>query len=399
MIAVELGMANQYVRDLSVNIRRGIREKVRRGIYYGKAPLGYFNEPKLRTVEPHPEKFANVKRCLEHFATGRCSLTGIQREMAAAGIVGERSGKPLPLSSIGNVFRNPFYYGVFMHKGEMHQGVHAPMITKQTFDDIQKALVAVGKPRKHRGEKGFLFLNFATCASCGHAITAERHVKKSGLRFGYYRCTHKNKRQHCDDRSFVRDEKFAEEVKRNVELLVIPEEWKERFLARVETWEAEDSEVRQGQVAKLRSELGDLKTKIDRLNKAFTEGALEIAEFKELKNPLIPQKTDLEQKLTVLETGTVSRLEPLKQWVLRANQAEKWVSDDNWVEMKSFLQNVGSNRLLRAETLTVSFKKPWNLLAETTVAMRSVSDASARNSGWWCFLTKARTFFDENPCA
>ena len=141
--------------------------------------------------------------------------------------------------------------------------------------------------------------------------------------------------------------------------------------------------LRQGQVAKLRSELGDLKTKIDRLNKAFTEGALEIAEFKELKNPLIPQKTDLEQKLTVLETGTVSRLEPLKQWVLRANQAEKWVSDDNWVEMKSFLQNVGSNRLLRAETLTVSFKKPWNLLAETTVAMRSVSDASARNSGWW----------------
>jgi hypothetical protein len=127
--------------------------------------------------------------------------------------------------------------------------------------------------------------------------------------------------------------------------------------------------------------------------------ALEISEFRELKNPLIPQKTDLEQKLTALETGNVSRLEPLKQWVLRANQAEKWVSDDNWVEMKSFLQNVGSNRLLRAETLTVSFKKPWNLLAETTVAMRSVSDASARNSGWWCFLTKARTFFDENPCA
>src|ERR1051326_8408053 len=41
MIAVELGMANQYVRDLSLNIRRGIREKVRRGIFYGRAPLGY----------------------------------------------------------------------------------------------------------------------------------------------------------------------------------------------------------------------------------------------------------------------------------------------------------------------------------------------------------------------
>ena len=60
MIAVEFGMANQYVRDLSVNIRRGIREKVRRGIYSGKAPLGYYNEPKLRTIEPHPKNFSIV---------------------------------------------------------------------------------------------------------------------------------------------------------------------------------------------------------------------------------------------------------------------------------------------------------------------------------------------------
>jgi site-specific DNA recombinase len=193
MIAVELGMANQYVRDLSVNIRRGIREKVRRGIYYGKAPLGYFNEPKLRTIEPHPVYFSKVKRVMELFATGQYSLTAIQKELATAGIVGERSKKPLPLSSIGSFLRNPFYYGVFLHKGEMHQGIHAPMISKQRFDEIQAALVSIGKPRKKRGDKGFLFLNFATCATCGHCITGERHTKRSGRRYGYYRCSHKNK--------------------------------------------------------------------------------------------------------------------------------------------------------------------------------------------------------------
>jgi site-specific DNA recombinase len=39
-IAVEFGMANQYIRDLSVNIRRGIRVMVRRGVFHGRAPLG-----------------------------------------------------------------------------------------------------------------------------------------------------------------------------------------------------------------------------------------------------------------------------------------------------------------------------------------------------------------------
>src|ERR1022692_904001 len=74
MIAVELGMANQYVRDLSINIRRGIREKIRRGIYSSKAPLGYINEPRLRTIEPHAVYFPKVKRVMELFATGQYSL-------------------------------------------------------------------------------------------------------------------------------------------------------------------------------------------------------------------------------------------------------------------------------------------------------------------------------------
>src|SRR5436190_8785775 len=67
MIAVELGMANQYVRDLSVNIQRGIREKIRRGLFHGRAPLAYFNEPKLRTIEPHPDHIRKLQRVVELF--------------------------------------------------------------------------------------------------------------------------------------------------------------------------------------------------------------------------------------------------------------------------------------------------------------------------------------------
>src|SRR5260370_24451670 len=100
LIAVELGMANQYVRDLSLNIQRGIREKVRRGIFSGKAPLGYYNEPRLRTIEPHPENFKKMKRILIRFASAEHSMTAIQREIAAVRIVGPPIAKPLPLLSM-----------------------------------------------------------------------------------------------------------------------------------------------------------------------------------------------------------------------------------------------------------------------------------------------------------
>jgi hypothetical protein len=50
----------------------------------------------------------------------------------------------------------------------------------------------------------------------------------------------------------------------------------------------------------------------------------------------------------------------LKNFILEANQAQKCVVGNDWLEMKSFLQKNGSNRFLRAQTLTVSFKKPFD---------------------------------------
>ena len=69
--------------------------------------------------------------------------------------------------------------------------------------------------------------------------------------------------------------------------------------------------------------------------------------------------------MVALERSKLNRLEPLRNWVLEANQAQNAVISNNWLEMKSFLQKIGSNRLLRAQTLTVIFKKTFDLLAET----------------------------------
>ena len=141
--------------------------------------------------------------------------------------------------------------------------------------------------------------------------------------------------------------------------------------------------MRQRHVDHIKAELAALKTKIDRLNLAFTESGIELAEFKELKNPLIVQKADLEQKLAIAEKGQASPIEPLKNLIFEANKAQKWVFENNWLEMKSFLQKVGLNREIRSQTLTVAFKKPFDLLAKTTVAANLAASENERNSIWW----------------
>jgi hypothetical protein len=128
---------------------------------------------------------------------------------------------------------------------------------------------------------------------------------------------------------------------------------------------------------------GRIKSKIDRINYGFADGSLDVQEFKELKNPLVPQKTGLEQQIVALETSKANRLEPLRNFIFQANQAQKWVKEENWQEMKSFLKKVGSNRFLRALTLTVTFKKPASLLAETVLDVQRTNDVSAQSSRWW----------------
>jgi site-specific DNA recombinase len=384
MIAVELGMANQYVRDLSLNIRRGIREKIRRGIFHGKAPYGYFNEPRLRAIEPHSDRFPKLKRILELFATGEYCLTEIQDEMTKIGLLDTRNKGPLALSSIVHILERPFYYGVFEHKGELHPGTHVPMISKKTFDEIQIALLSNGKPRNGvRRQKGFLFLDFAKCASCGFSITGERHIKKSGRQYYYYRCTHKNKEKPCDERGGIRQEDFENEVRRNLEVLSLSDEWKEKFLARVETWSDEALGGKDEQIDRLKSELLTLKSKIERLNAAFTDGTLNIDEFREIKNPLVPKRLEIEQKIIALETSRFDRLEPLRAWISEANQAKNWVSENNLSKMRSFLLRASSNRLLHAKTLRVSFVRPWDFLAKTNLAVRDSGTISERTNLMW----------------
>jgi hypothetical protein len=70
----------------------------------------------------------------------------------------------------------------------------------------------------------------------------------------------------------------------------------------------------------------------------------------------VPRKVELEQQIAALQTSKANWFEPVRSWILEANQAKNMVSDNSRLEMKSFLQKVGSNRLLRAQTLTVSFK-------------------------------------------
>ena len=76
------------------------------------------------------------------------------------------------------------------------------------------------------------------------------------------------------------------------------DDWREKFLAKLETESAEARHSSELFAQNLKAELEKVKTKIDRLMDGYLEGDLELPEFQLKKNDLMSEKKTLEEKLS-----------------------------------------------------------------------------------------------------
>ena len=61
MLSIAFGQSKYYVDNLSENVKRGNRQKLRNGVWPSKAPYGYLNNPKTRGIDVDPELSKVVK--------------------------------------------------------------------------------------------------------------------------------------------------------------------------------------------------------------------------------------------------------------------------------------------------------------------------------------------------
>jgi DNA invertase Pin-like site-specific DNA recombinase len=116
MMAVELGMANQFVNDLSVDVKRGMRRKAERGwMAQSLLPIGYKHNKGYETGEDEIHSTPDlliVKKLFSHFLEGTYSVADIHRKAKALGLRNKK-GKPYIHNTFIGMLRNPMYMGKF----------------------------------------------------------------------------------------------------------------------------------------------------------------------------------------------------------------------------------------------------------------------------------------------
>ena len=377
MLNIAFGQSKYYIDNLSENIRRGHRAKLRRGVYPGSAPLGYLNNHRTRDIDIDHERAQIIRKGFELYASGKYTLKQIAKAFKDMELRSHK-GNVLAVSCVQRMLSKSFYYGLFKFKGETYQGTHEPIITKKLFDTCQEVMKSRGHIKTRKAEKTFPFRGLFTCGECGCAITAEMQKGHN-----YYRCT--KKREICSQK-YVREETLTDQMKSFLQKVSLTSQDTEKVLRELDKDEQKAKSENYAVLQNLKSEIADIGVKLDKLLSAYLDEIISAEEYAAQKHKLLSRKVECNEEISEIENGSVSWLEPARAFVKSLNHATELVRSEDKSEMTTFLKQIGSNHILFDKSISFSPKIPYKLAAE-----RSEADSSHLQFPFW------RRGRDSNP--
>ncbi|PJA86454.1 MAG: hypothetical protein CO142_00120 [Candidatus Moranbacteria bacterium CG_4_9_14_3_um_filter_44_28] len=384
MLNIAFGQSKYFVDNLRENVKRGLRQKIRNGVWPGWAPVGYINNPKTRGIDIDLSKAPKVKKLFEMYATGEYTLHSLANWCKEQDLRGNL-GKPLVIANIQKNLQNVFYLGLMKWKGEIFEGQHEPLISKKLFDKCQEVMEKRGKVQEVR-KHHFAFLGLLKCSSCGCSITGERQKGHN-----YYRCI--KKKGLCQEKHYLREEALTDQIKSFLQKVSLSSQDTEKVLAALDSEQEKAREESQWQVGALKTELVQIEIKLQKLLDVYLDDALTQQEYAAKKQSLLSQKMSLSEKITDFETKGLSWLEPAREFVKSLNQAANLLSSPNPTAMTTFLKNIGSNHILRNREFVFTPKIEYKLVAER-------SEAGSQNLQFplWCLGRESNSLHKDFPC-
>lgn len=385
---IEFGTAHQYVRTLSVDTKRGLQSKLAKGQYPGQAPIGYQNvgvDKGFKGVAIDSKTAPFVRKVFKLFETGRYGLDSLAekldleyRSLKETSLkwkaYTERKGarrkirmfEKLHTSKIERIIRNPFYYGDFIYAGQLHKGIHQPLVTKTQWDKVNKILSTPyqGKinPPKHeffyRGRKLLL------CGECGCSITAEIHIKKSGLKFIYYHCT--KMRGKCSQPP-ISERDLEPQLAALFTDLMLSEDEAAKIQDAIEKLKREDVELSgqlkknlQARLAKLENEKKALFRKL--ATTEFPEE--EKKEYEKVKEEIMSEVSEVNHQLQELERENPEWFIEASNLIKLATEAKDLFLVGNREQKQKLLNSVASNLFLKDKNVLCTYKKSVEVLVK-----------------------------------
>ena len=354
MLSIAFSQSKYYVDNLSENIKRGHRNKVKDGIWPQMSPIGYVNV-KGGGIIPNPDLAPLIRKTFEAYSTGNFTLREVREKFNALGLK-TKSDKELSISNYQNMLKNPIYTGLMRYNGEIHEGKHKPIITKKLFDICQEVMKRKSKPQR-KGFHPYIYRGFFRCGECGCFITTEAQKGHH-----YLRCT---KRKNPCTQPYMREEIITSQIQEEIKKVSLPLDWAKWMIE--ENRKDQSSEIQSSEIfsQKTKEEISLLDTKVEKLMNLYLENVLSLDEYRESKNKLVSSKQLLKEKLSDFEKKSHNRFELTDRFLNDNITNTELANDRTNEELLHLFKKIGSNFQIKDRTVLFEPRGAWKTLLDS----------------------------------
>ena len=392
MILIDFGIATQYSKDLSSDIKRGLRNKAKNGWYpYSTLPIGYLHNPikdQPKQILKDKKRFLIVKELWRLILTNAYSVSELKRIADKMGLTSLR-GTSFARSSLFNLFTNPFYCGYFVWNNENGESIkilghHDKMITEAQFNQVQRILGSRSQNSAPRGYD-FTYRGLISCGECSHSVIAQRkkqiicskcknkssiiqrdHCKFCNTRISemiaptviehiYYGCSNRYRKQ-CSQK-FVNEkviEKAITDALRETEITKKIYDWCKTKLENTER----DDETKFKLIESMKEKKRSLQRKVTKLIEMRINEEISEQESKEVRENYNQSIKQLEIDIVDQESALETFIEETNTYLDFSFNCVKRFENASVLDKKIFIRLFCENLRILDKSLYFSTKKP-----------------------------------------
>ncbi len=275
-----MSVSQNEIERTSERTKIGLAGAIKSGHIPHVAPLGYKHEDKRLVIDYSTKDV--VVRIFDLYYNGY-SYQKISNLFNEEKVLGKDNWRD---STIVTILENEIYKGDFVHgkrtkNPTYYEDVVEPIISKEMWADCQ--VQKKKNSRSYQRTLTYLYLQKLKCPKCNRILGGKATTKKNGKTYFYYYCND-CKVQFKENLINEYFEQFIDELTEYDSVV------NQFFLPMIKQKFDEPKE-------QLEKEINDQKNKLERIKKAYINGAFELKEYNEEKKIVENAITELENKL------------------------------------------------------------------------------------------------------
>jgi site-specific DNA recombinase len=341
-----------YIRNLREEVKKGIRGRLKQGLYPRRAPIGYLDQGGGKPKVPDPVRAPIIKEAFTMYATGEYSLRALGVELHRRGLR-DRGGNKLAINRLSEMLRNPFYIGIIRMKGsgDVYPGIHETLVPKRTFDQVQDVLH--GKVCKRVTSHQHTFSRMIACAHCKYHLIGERqkgHV--------YYRCHTRE----CPTTSLRED--AAESA---IEALLVPLSFEKNDIVwlcnATKSLAANALECHADRAKSIQLQLDAVNSRLARLMDAYLDDTFDSSLLKERQLALLAERRALEDEQRRNEAGDNSVTDRILEYLELLESVPLTYKMGTCEQKRQLIKTITSNFSASGKSVAIELRSPFREIA------------------------------------